>query len=101
VDRFLTAVLNPPALLYLLLMLAFPRVAWPATPSPMPTDIPTSVLPLSLHDFCEARGQGSNVGRGILTERGLYVRCERGDWLLTKVGVPALKVTPMPGLTPR
>src|SRR5580692_11030604 len=104
-DRLLTAVLNPPALLYILLCCAWPNVAWPQTPAPRITPIPESVLPIDNEGFdawCKARHQG-RVEHLISTPQGLYVGCKgeaRGrSWLWTKVGVPAIEVPALPGLT--
>lgn len=94
------AILNVAFLAYLLLTLAFPRVAWPATPAPTP--IPLSVLPLSYDSFCEGKHQGHVARRLYVAGVGTYVVCGRNParaWLFTKVGVP-MESTPVPGLPP-
>jgi hypothetical protein len=93
-------VLNVVGLLIILLLDACPNTAFPATPTPRITPIPLSVLPLSFDDYCIGKHQGHVTGR-ILTPQGLYVVCERGHgWLFTKVGIPPIEVTPVPGLNP-
>lgn len=92
-NRFLTAVLNPPFFVYLLLILAFPRWAWPAVPTP----IPTSVLPVDFPTWCAWKREG-RFEHLISTKDGVYVVCQHGTWLFKNLMTPAVRVTLAPGI---
>jgi hypothetical protein len=100
--------LNVVGLLIILILDACPNTAFPATPtppgvyytSPKITPIPESVLPIDFPGFCAQHRAGAYTGL-VSTSRGVYIVCSHGHaWLFTKVGVPPIETTPVPGLNP-
>jgi hypothetical protein len=69
-----------------------------ALASPAPTPIPEAVLPVDYPQWCRDHRSGAFTGL-VSTARGVFVVCSRTAWLFTRVGVPAVEVTPLPGVT--
>jgi hypothetical protein len=102
IAKLLIALLNPLALLMLLLIAAFPRVAWPVTPSPVPTvdcvsgcaalhltkPIPQPTLPVDFDQFCASRHSGAYQGLATSPTLGVVVMCEKADWRFYRSAVP-------------
>jgi hypothetical protein len=78
--------LNVAALLYLLLIAAFPRVAWPAGPSPVPS--PMATLPVNYDQFCASRHSGAYQGLATSPALGVVVMCEKADYRFYRSAVP-------------
>jgi hypothetical protein len=104
--KLLVALLNPLALLMLLLIAAFPNVAWPVTPSPLPNGVcsgpppgvhtypcaprpaPQPTLPVNYDEFCASRHSGAYQGLATSPALGVVVMCEKADYRFYRSAVP-------------